>query len=86
MNIDLKITNKLISDFMETGIWEYHDDWNLLMSVVDKIDRIETEIKLPKESKGWYAYYSLETCLSMADKPMAVKTMVEFIEWYNDIK
>lgn len=82
-NIDLKITNKLISDFMDTGYWEYHDDWNLIMAVVEKINGIELNTKLPKESDGWYAYYGLEVSLTLVDKPMVIKDIIKFIKWYG---
>jgi len=76
--------DKVISSFMNTQILDYTNDWNLIMTVVAKIDNVEINLELPKESKGWYAYYSLETALSCADKKRTITIIISFIEYYNE--
>lgn len=84
-NLNLKITNSLICDFMkDTEYLNYSDDWNLIMNVVIKINNIEININLPEESDGWYAYYALEASLPLADKEMTLRNIIKFINWYNN--
>lgn len=84
-------TKKSLIDIRFSSFLSYIDinydvDWNIIMDVVTSINDVEMEIKLPKESDGWYAYYGLETSLTMVDKKMAIRDIVKFINWYNNEK
>lgn len=64
---------------------KYHKSWDWLMPVVKKISEFK-DIQKYKESEGWLAYYSLETGLFEVDIERVYKTVVEFINWYNENK
>lgn len=92
-----KKNNVLLAIFMNSLVFDYHSDWNRLMSVVDKIENVR------KDKKGYndiVAYVRIEsnTCeIAFVDKIQefaifwkcdtrieAVYTAcIEFVEWYN---
>jgi len=66
-----------------THIFKYDSDWNLLMPVIKKIMEMDEP---PKESKGWYAYCSIESHLSLVEVDRTYREVLEYINWYNKNK
>lgn len=62
---------------------QYKTSWDWLMKVVKKITELEEP---PKESSGWYAYFSIENTLFDVDIDRTYETVVEYIKWYNNGK
>jgi hypothetical protein len=85
--------NKLIAEYMgyteqydEHGIWQrarYNSSWDWLMPVIRKIFDFD-DINEHKESSGWYAYYGLETSITIVDIEWSFLNCVNFIKWYNE--
>ena len=60
---------------------KYHKSWDSLKPVIDRI--VELPVP-PKESEGWYAYWSLDSRLMWMSIDEAYKDVVEYVKWYNN--
>lgn len=63
------------------GYYKYHKSWDSLKPVIDRI--VELPVP-PKESEGWYAYWSLDSRLMWMSIDEAYKDVVEYVKWYNN--
>lgn len=64
------------------SLW-YNRSWDWLMPVIRKIFNFN-DINEYKESSGWYAYYGLETSITVVEIEWSFLNCVNFIKWYNE--
>ena len=78
-----KFMIKKVSDdyYSDIQFKDYHESWDQIMPVVKSI-LVDREVP-KKETKGWYAYHSIEMKLAMVDIKSVHKDVIEYIEWHN---
>ena len=79
-----------ITDF-ETGVYAYHSDWNKLMVIIGKIERLGHRITITTQVDDWcnvlfhnpkFIHVEREK-----DKKLTVYlACISFIKWYNENK
>jgi len=112
INVELKVTdnlngavnaviigqnNVLLACFAKTLIFDFHKDWNHLMMVVEKIERLRSGV-LGMESEEILAYITITEnycevqtieCIFEPEEENCSKieavysTVVQFVKWYN---
>jgi len=79
---DISIEDNVIYDgWVYLKHMKFHQSWDWLMPVVEKIMNM---IKPEKETDGWYAYYAIENNLCLVDIELTYRQVNEFIKWYNN--
>ena len=58
----------------------YHNDWNYLMPVVEKISEMEEEMKDHADEPAVRNFFELAIFTSM---PVVYESVVKFIKWFN---
>lgn len=86
LEISDNMSSKLMLYTNDYELMRYHDSWDWLMPVIDRINKVVPKDGLPKESTGWYAYYGLESVLALVDREAVLRHVLDFINWYNEWK
>jgi len=75
---------------MKEDLWFYESDWNMLMTVIEKIDSLMPPIKIPTDlPKLKNGTHGSEPFIEVTALPIscgiseAFDKIVEFIKWYN---
>ena len=69
----------------------YHESWDWLMPVVEKIENLEpnTRLDISRKVNGvhlvdiWQGLYCRSTAYSKDKKEATYQAVIQFIEWYN---
>ena len=73
------------TNFYKKDELKFHSDWNWLMEVVEKIERLENNLK--NETREEFTQFQKVLSLPIYTKIEAVyNACVEFIKWYNENK
>ena len=83
-------TNCIIAEFMteecchnrKSKILEYHTDWNCLMPVVSKIEKLRKDAD-PKDVDFVLLKEDINDALSIGDLRYAYHNILNFIYWFN---
>lgn len=79
------IKNKVFTPTFSENNLKFHSDWNWLMTVVEKIESLENNLK--NETREEFTQFQKVLSLPVYTKIEVVYTAcIEFIKWYNKNK
>lgn len=95
MKTQIKTDNRMIAQFYkgesvpESWNWNYHDNWDSLMPVIEKIESLGyfcminkwTSVYTGSEKNGRISITTVEGKSKLTNTYQAV---IKFIEWYNE--